>query len=579
MSGQPYKNAMDIAKFRKEYLSTLALQAGINEKNFQANQIYTRTGAPSQPTDTRTTTEKLADLYRLRIEIRSRLGEIMSGDDAQKVVEGLDDNEARFLAQQLDTIVADIKPKYKLGIPAEAFNTYLNRYMTKFQATSGVDTGTIEQVIAMLPTPEQLRALRTEVSGVQGLAPTAERDLNRNLQTLTELVEALPNILAEINRTQNAITRDELIETLSGAVDELPTFRQIETLLRNFSLAREKRDAMMMDEILRQLRNIIVSGEDIPERIKALGERLGEEPVPTEAYIPQIATAEMPSLSTQDITDDKGITYEYITPENLTGLPNNSTKFQSKSGYVSVLNAMQNKLQVPASERLDIPSKTRMGSLPSTSIIEIFTREDDKIRRLFSKVKPPEKMGGTGFSTGLNPNKKIIRGRGVSYPKIDYNAGIQREPDYVPFGRYIINRKKLADGIFMVKRVGGQFISDMKTRRISPNLTTIFRKVAGGNIPSFGDLEKLDDEEREYLRFVSRKSSLSSKLEVPSPKKDPEEALINQFEIMRGQLIAGNDSKELMKKFKKVLVDMLDKDLIPKGQAKDILVELAKREY
>jgi hypothetical protein len=45
---------------------------------------------------------------------------------------------------------------------------------------------------------------------------------------------------------------------------------------------------------------------------------------------------------------------------------------------------------------------------------------------------------------------------------------------------------------------------------------------------------------------------------------------------MRGQIIAGNDNKDLIRKFKKTIIEMLELDLIPKGQAKDILVDLAR---
>jgi hypothetical protein len=47
---------------------------------------------------------------------------------------------------------------------------------------------------------------------------------------------------------------------------------------------------------------------------------------------------------------------------------------------------------------------------------------------------------------------------------------------------------------------------------------------------------------------------------------------------MRGQMVSGNDSKDLFRKFKQVLIEMLDRDLIPKGQAKDILLEMSKYE-
>ncbi len=97
--------------------------------------------------------------------------------------------------------------------------------------------------------------------------------------------------------------------------------------------------------------------------------------------------------------------------------------------------------------------------------------------------------------------------------------------------------------------------------------------------PTASDYEKLDDDEREYLQFVAKKSNLADKLQVPSPKKDKTEQLVNQFEIMRGQIIAGNDSRELLKKFKTILIELAERDLIPKGQMKDILIEIMKSEH
>ena len=58
MSGNPYISPLDPAKFREAYLATLGLQAKINAENLQANQVYKKTGAPTQPTDTRTTEQK-----------------------------------------------------------------------------------------------------------------------------------------------------------------------------------------------------------------------------------------------------------------------------------------------------------------------------------------------------------------------------------------------------------------------------------------------------------------------------------------------------------------------------------------
>jgi len=161
---------------------------------------------------------------------------------------------------------------------------------------------------------------------------------------------------------------------------------------------------------------------------------------------------------------------------------------------------------------------------------------------------------------------------------VDYSSGMLPSANYIPFGNYLINRKKLEEGIVMIKRPSGQFMGDLRTKRVSPNVLTIFKKISGGQLPTFNDYEKLDDDEREYLQFVAKKSNLLDKLQVPSPKKDKTEQLINQFEIMRGQIIAGNDSKDMLKKFKSIIIELSERDLLPKGQVRDLLLEIMKRD-
>jgi hypothetical protein len=98
-------------------------------------------------------------------------------------------------------------------------------------------------------------------------------------------------------------------------------------------------------------------------------------------------------------------------------------------------------------------------------------------------------------------------------------------------------------------------------------------------VPSFDDISKLDKDDQEYLHHLASKSHLLDKLNIPTPKKDEDEQDINQFEIMRGQILAGNDSQELVKKFKQLLLKMSNRDLIPRRQVKELLVMLTENGY
>ena len=90
---------------------------------------------------------------------------------------------------------------------------------------------------------------------------------------------------------------------------------------------------------------------------------------------------------------------------------------------------------------------------------------------------------------------------------------------------------------------------------------------------------QLSSEEKAYLYKIAKQSNIIDRLSIPTPNKDDDDKDINQFEIMKGERGAGNDSSELVRKFKLLIIKMTKKNLLPKGQAKDLLMDLATLGY
>ena len=94
----------------------------------------------------------------------------------------------------------------------------------------------------------------------------------------------------------------------------------------------------------------------------------------------------------------------------------------------------------------------------------------------------------------------LMRGRGLTIPykkqppKID--GKVEKPASYVPFGRFVINKHKLNDGMLMLRTPKGGAISKLPTERISDNLTKIVQTISQGNIPSFDDMSKLGESEK-----------------------------------------------------------------------------------
>lgn len=225
MSGQPNIAPTDQAKFREQYLANLDLRVRLDDMNLQANKVYKRTGQlPVEPSDFRTTEEKLADTERLKMEVRSKLAEIADGREANKIAQELTPKQMLFYTQFADSINPEIKKKYRLGVYAEIFEPYLVNYMNNTANVNGIQTGLQQtsgkavelnprEVLQLLPTPEEIENSLTRI----GRELTARRNAsvreviekkNTGLQleqTASELAQALNSMRILANEINIAV--------------------------------------------------------------------------------------------------------------------------------------------------------------------------------------------------------------------------------------------------------------------------------------------------------------------------------------------------------------------------------------
>jgi len=192
---------------------------------------------------------------------------------------------------------------------------------------------------------------------------------------------------------------------------------------------------------------------------------------------------------------------------------------------------------------------------------------------------PPESRG-----SGIIRRRGRPRGCGIAKP-ISYkesvkahavlDKGIMETPRFVKFGKYLVNNHKLHnEDIFALKRMAGGNIVDIPSIKISKNLGGVIKKMLGGAIPTYSDISKLSEPEKAYLHKVSQKSNILDKFDIPAPSKDNQDKDVHQFEVMRGEIMAGNDSKELIKKFKIHILKLSRNGTLPKREVQEILEEL-----
>jgi len=158
--------------------------------------------------------------------------------------------------------------------------------------------------------------------------------------------------------------------------------------------------------------------------------------------------------------------------------------------------------------------------------------------------------------------RNMIKGKGISITDKPYN--------YLGFGINEINKSKLEKGILTLRRKNKSNYPDMPSRRVSSKFSNIVKSIVGGSMPKYEELNSLDEDEKIYLNKLVKKSNLEDRLSIPAPSKDQQEKDIHNFEIMKGQLMSGNDSIELVKKFKLLIRKLSKQGLLPKADVEEL---------
>lgn len=203
-------------------------------------------------------------------------------------------------------------------------------------------------------------------------------------------------------------------------------------------------------------------------------------------------------------------------------------------------------------------------------------------------------IGGTGLKStfkkagGKVPLKKITFGCGlalkptlmVNPDNIDFEKGLKKEPSYIPIGKYVVNKHKLRDNVLLMRTVKGGQIAELPQMSISPKLGKMLNRIISGHgFPCHSDLTELDNSDKDILYKVFKMSKAEGIESIPKPNKSKDEQEFNRFTILKGQIIAGNNSKELIKEFKTLLVKLIHSDKILRKDAHAILLDLAALGY
>lgn len=166
-------------------------------------------------------------------------------------------------------------------------------------------------------------------------------------------------------------------------------------------------------------------------------------------------------------------------------------------------------------------------------------------------LEKEEKMNNTIYVNPVNPMSK-----------------------YMPFGKYQLDLKQLKGGRVQLRSSKGYFIKGLKGMRMTPNIKIIIDKLISNSEILFEDVERLNDNEKILLADLAQKCEINDRLKIPSPRLSKIQSQVNKFNVMRGEILAGNDSKEMVKDFKLMLLKFMNDGIVNKKEGNEIMTML-----
>jgi hypothetical protein len=150
--------------------------------------------------------------------------------------------------------------------------------------------------------------------------------------------------------------------------------------------------------------------------------------------------------------------------------------------------------------------------------------------------------------------------------------GVVNNDPYINIGKYLVHKPHLLGGKLQVRSpVNHNQIHGFKSQNITNNIKNILLELNKNETISFNDVDNLSETEKNQLYTIGKKLHITELFDIPSTLKSNEDKLKDEFYLLRGSIMAGNNNPDLLRKFKIVLLKMKNNKLITLQEYNEVL--------
>jgi len=164
------------------------------------------------------------------------------------------------------------------------------------------------------------------------------------------------------------------------------------------------------------------------------------------------------------------------------------------------------------------------------------------------------------------PRDKYFIGEGVT---------VQPSEKYVKFGTLILHKSALnRDNKLVVKYPSMGYLREFPSQIISNDMASLLRDIIDGKIVNHKVLNSLSEREKVLFYNLCKRTRLDEQLGLLNYKEDHINKELERFELVRGMVLAGNNSPEILKELRTLILKFMSTGIMTKPQGNQLLLEI-----
>lgn len=175
-------------------------------------------------------------------------------------------------------------------------------------------------------------------------------------------------------------------------------------------------------------------------------------------------------------------------------------------------------------------------------------------------------MSSYGHTKIIKPRGRRIVGRGIS---------TDADERYKEFGKYLIHIPSLKKGILNLKFPSYASIPTIKQTTLSTDLLDLIVDLLESQEINKRLYTRMSKEDQDFFYTIAQKAGIDQTLGLGIRVNETQKKEMERFNLLRGQIIAGNNNPTLLKELKQYIVKFMRDGTMNRHQGNDLLFEIS----